>query len=78
MKHEQDISKLRAADILTIGGVLMSQRKDLLAIKGLSDGKVNKILEAGTRMTLFTESTGTAEKSEPLWYPSKVVLTLYH
>ena len=44
----QDINKLRAAGVFTIGGALMTQRKDLMAIKGLSEAKVAKILEAGT------------------------------
>ena len=40
-----DISKLRNANIYTIQGIMMQCRRDLISIKGLSEPKVDKILE---------------------------------
>ncbi len=40
-----DIKKLQEAGLSTIGSVLQTCSKDLLAIKGLSDAKVEKIKE---------------------------------
>ena len=46
-----DISKLKAAGIFTVPGVHMQCRKDLVAIKGLSDAKVDKIIEAARKLS---------------------------
>jgi meiotic recombination protein DMC1 len=44
-----DLSKLKSAGLCTVLGVLMTTRKELISIKGLSDGKVDKILEAAQK-----------------------------
>lgn len=42
-----DIKKLKDAGICTVESVAYTPRKDLLQIKGISDAKVDKIIEAG-------------------------------
>jgi meiotic recombination protein DMC1 len=44
-----DINKLKAAGICTIKGLLMVTRKELLNIKGISDQKVEKMIEAAQK-----------------------------
>jgi meiotic recombination protein DMC1 len=46
-----DIAKLKAAGIFTIPGIHMQCRKDLVAIKGLSEAKVDKIVEAAKKLS---------------------------
>ena len=41
------MKKLRDAGLCTVEGVAYTPRKDLLQIKGISDAKVDKIVEAG-------------------------------
>jgi meiotic recombination protein DMC1 len=53
-----DLNKLRSAGLCTVLGVLMTTRKDLINIKGLSDGKVDKILEAAAKVESATFMTG--------------------
>ena len=43
-----DIKKLKDAGLCTVESVAYSPRKELLLIKGISDAKVDKIVEAGT------------------------------
>ena len=45
-----DITKLKAAGICTVKGLLMVTRKDLLNIKGISDQKVDKMVEAAQKI----------------------------
>ncbi|GMN52914.1 hypothetical protein TIFTF001_022056 [Ficus carica] len=42
-----DVKKLKDAGLCTVESVAYSPRKDLLQIKGISDAKVDKIIEAG-------------------------------
>lgn len=42
-----DIKKLKDAGLCTVESVAYSPRKELLLIKGISDAKVDKIVEAG-------------------------------
>lgn len=42
-----DIKKLKDAGLCTVESVAYSPRKELLQIKGISDAKVDKIIEAG-------------------------------
>jgi meiotic recombination protein DMC1 len=44
-----DINKLKAAGICTVKGLLMVTRKELLNIKGISDQKLDKMLEAAQK-----------------------------
>ena len=46
-----DIKKLKSSGICTIKGIQMTTRKKLLAIKGISEAKVDKIKEAAGKMT---------------------------
>lgn len=46
-----DISKLKAAGIFTVPGIHMQCKKDLINIKGLSEAKVDKIIDAARKMT---------------------------
>uniref|UniRef100_A0A7N0V1K5 DNA repair protein RAD51 homolog n=1 Tax=Kalanchoe fedtschenkoi TaxID=63787 RepID=A0A7N0V1K5_KALFE len=42
-----DVKKLKEAGLCTVEAVVYSPRKDLLQIKGISEAKVDKIVEAG-------------------------------
>jgi len=45
-----DINKLKAGGIHTVPGVLMQTKKTLTSLKGLSEAKVDKILDACTKL----------------------------
>ncbi|KAL1319637.1 DNA repair protein RAD51 homolog isoform X2 [Arachis duranensis] len=45
-----DIKKLKDAGICTVESVAYTPRKDLLQIKGISEAKVDKIIEAATKL----------------------------
>ncbi|CAH9115351.1 unnamed protein product [Cuscuta epithymum] len=45
-----DIKKLKDAGIFTVESVVYSPRKDLLQIKGISEAKVDKIIEAASKL----------------------------
>jgi meiotic recombination protein DMC1 len=45
-----DINKLKAAGICTVKGLLMVTRKELLNIKGITDVKVDKMVEAAQKL----------------------------
>ena len=47
-----DVKKLKDAGCCTVESVAYSPRKDLLQIKGISEAKVDKIIEAGM-LSLF-------------------------
>ncbi|KAH8604308.1 putative Rad51 recA bacterial DNA recombination protein KaiC [Trypanosoma vivax] len=55
-----DVSKLRQAGIFTVPGIHMQCRKDLVLIKGLSDAKVDKIIEAARKLSDCGFTNGTA------------------
>lgn len=42
-----DIKKLKDAGLCTVESVVYSPRKELLQIKGISEAKVDKIIESG-------------------------------
>ncbi|EFC50704.1 predicted protein [Naegleria gruberi] len=46
-----DIKKLKEAGIYTVESIMMRTRKKLCAIKGLSEAKVDKILEATSKIS---------------------------
>ena len=48
--HATDIAKLRGAGLCTVGQVLATPTKALLAIKGISDAKVEKVMEAARKL----------------------------
>eukprot|EP00268_Persea_americana_P057760 TRINITY_DN6939_c0_g1_i1.p1 TRINITY_DN6939_c0_g1~~TRINITY_DN6939_c0_g1_i1.p1 ORF type:complete len:267 (-),score=64.66 TRINITY_DN6939_c0_g1_i1:2714-3514(-) len=45
-----DVKKLKDAGLCTVEAVAYSPRKDLLQIKGISDAKVDKIIEAASKL----------------------------
>lgn len=49
-----DVKKLRDAGLCTVEAVAYSPRKELLQIKGISEAKVDKIIEAGAISHLYT------------------------
>jgi meiotic recombination protein DMC1 len=55
-----DITKLKAAGIFTVPGVNMVCKKDLCNIKGLSDAKVDKIVEAARKLADASFVSGVA------------------
>nr|CCC92949.1 unnamed protein product [Trypanosoma congolense IL3000] len=54
-----DITKLRQAGIFTVAGIHMQCRKDLVLIKGLSEAKVDKIIEAARKLADCGFTNGT-------------------
>ncbi|KAG1857543.1 Rad51-domain-containing protein [Suillus tomentosus] len=54
----QDILKLKSASINTVSGVVMTTRRHLLKIKGMSEAKVEKIKEAAQKITGSSFATG--------------------
>ncbi|KAF6766623.1 Rad51-domain-containing protein, partial [Ephemerocybe angulata] len=54
----QDITKLKSAAINTICGVIMTTRRQMLKIKGMSEAKVEKIKEAAQKISGSAFSTG--------------------
>jgi meiotic recombination protein DMC1 len=55
-----DITKLKAAGIFTVPGINMVCKKDLCNIKGLSEAKVDKIVDAARKMCEAGFVTGVA------------------
>uniref|UniRef100_A0A0D9XZI4 DNA repair protein RAD51 homolog n=1 Tax=Leersia perrieri TaxID=77586 RepID=A0A0D9XZI4_9ORYZ len=63
-----DVKKLKDAGLCTVESVVYSPRKDLLQIKGISEAKVDKIIEAGNasqlhaqRLEIIQVTTGSRE-----------------
>ncbi|KAF9245756.1 Rad51-domain-containing protein [Melanogaster broomeanus] len=54
----QDILKLKSAAIHTVSGVVMTTRRQLLKIKGMSEAKVEKIKEAAQKTAGSSFGTG--------------------
>jgi len=54
----QDILKLKSASINTVSGVVMTTRRQLMKIKGMSEAKVEKIKEAAQKITGSSFATG--------------------
>lgn len=48
-----DIKKLKDAGLCTVESVVYSPRKELLQIKGISEAKVDKIIEAGNSLYCY-------------------------
>lgn len=59
-----DIKKLKLAGIHTITGVLMQTKKMLVSIKGISEGKVDKIIEACAKISSGLFVTGFEQLSK--------------
>ncbi|KAL0211078.1 hypothetical protein P9112_009376 [Eukaryota sp. TZLM1-RC] len=53
-----DVKKLREAGFYTVKGVLMHTKKDLCAVRGLSEAKVEKILEAANKLVFSGFASG--------------------
>ena len=53
-----DLNKLKSAGICTIMGVLMTTKKELLNIKGISEQKLDKIFEAAQKVSNCGFNTG--------------------
>lgn len=53
-----DINKLKAAGLCTIPSILMTTKRDLLNIKGISDQKLEKIIEAAMKLNGGTFMSG--------------------
>lgn len=48
-----DVNKLKAAGICTVKGLLMVTRKELLNIKGISDQKLDKMIEGAQKIEVI-------------------------
>ena len=53
-----DINKLKLGGICTVKGLLMATKKELLNIKGISDNKLEKIVEAAQKLENVTFLNG--------------------
>lgn len=54
-----DIAKLKAAGVVTVAGIRMATKKRLTEIKGMSEAKVDKLLEAAGKISADEWMTGT-------------------
>ncbi|VFQ98283.1 unnamed protein product [Cuscuta campestris] len=54
-----DIKKLKDSGLYTVESVMYDPRKDLVQIKGISEAKVDKIIEAGLSFSVLTISCFT-------------------
>eukprot|EP00999_Lentomonas_sp_LEN2_P002660 NODE_536_length_1386_cov_108.259730_g501_i0.p1 GENE.NODE_536_length_1386_cov_108.259730_g501_i0~~NODE_536_length_1386_cov_108.259730_g501_i0.p1 ORF type:complete len:353 (-),score=72.66 NODE_536_length_1386_cov_108.259730_g501_i0:227-1285(-) len=54
-----DVTKLKQAGIHTVGGLQMQTKKTLCAVKGLSEAKIDKLLDAASKLTNAGFLTGT-------------------
>lgn len=63
-----DINKLKSAGICTVKGLLMVTRKELLNIKGITDVKIDKMIEAAQKLESlgFYKATEIMEKRSRL------------
>ena len=59
-----DLNKLKSAGLCTVLGIMMTTKKDLISIKGLSDAKVEKILEAAQKCESVNFMTGNQLKDK--------------
>ncbi|KAJ7050436.1 Rad51-domain-containing protein [Mycena amicta] len=54
----QDITKLKAAAINTVSGVVMTTRRQMMKIKGMSEAKVDKVKDAASKIMGSSFATG--------------------
>jgi len=54
-----DIAKLKQGGCYTVASVLMRTRKELLSIKGISEAKLDKIMEAAQKLKFSSFMTGS-------------------
>jgi meiotic recombination protein DMC1 len=47
---QADIIKLRNVGIMTVKGILQTQKKELMQIKGITEAKVDKIFESAMKI----------------------------
>ena len=50
-----DVNKLKLAGICTVKGLLMVTRKELLNIKGISDQKLDKMIEGAQKIEVINK-----------------------
>lgn len=62
----QDILKLKSASINTVSGVVMTTRRQLLKIKGMSEAKVEKIKEAAQKIAVTISHILSSNIHNPL------------
>lgn len=53
-----DIAKLKAAGLCTVSSIVMATKKELTNIKGINEGKIDKILEAAKKLENHGFMTG--------------------
>eukprot|EP00792_Barthelona_sp_PAP020_P006132 TRINITY_DN2916_c0_g1_i1.p1 TRINITY_DN2916_c0_g1~~TRINITY_DN2916_c0_g1_i1.p1 ORF type:complete len:360 (+),score=117.49 TRINITY_DN2916_c0_g1_i1:33-1082(+) len=63
-----DVKKLTSAGFHTVRSIIMHTRKDLANVKGISDAKVEKIIEAATKLenSVFVTGTQALEKRQQI------------
>ncbi|KAG2369382.1 hypothetical protein BDR07DRAFT_654723 [Suillus spraguei] len=71
--HANDIKKLSDAGLNTVEAVAFTPKKNLIAIKGISDAKADKILAEGEcrdpdiRLSLSDESPSSSSENRSPW-----------
>ena len=63
-----DLNKLKNAGVCTVMGILMSTKKELLQIKGISDQKLEKIFDAAQKIGKCGFNTGLHYLGMPLLF----------
>ncbi|XP_049850877.1 uncharacterized protein LOC126324059 [Schistocerca gregaria] len=53
-----DISRLKSANLHTVAGVMMRSKRDLMMVKGMTEAKVEKLLEACAKLNFSSFMTG--------------------
>lgn len=53
-----DITKLKSAGYCTVSAIVMATKKELCNIKGINEGKIDKILEAAKKLENHGFMTG--------------------
>ncbi|KAL6056418.1 Meiotic recombination protein DMC1 B [Balamuthia mandrillaris] len=57
--NASDIAKLKAGGLYTVASILMNTKKFLCSIKGISEAKCDKIVEAASKLQFSSFMTGT-------------------
>ncbi|KAH7929320.1 hypothetical protein BV22DRAFT_130802 [Leucogyrophana mollusca] len=73
--HPNDIKKLSEAGLNTVEAVAFTPKKNLLAIKGISDAKADKIIAEGQRkrayQRLWSSQSDISPENRPTWIPER-------
>lgn len=72
-----DIKKLQSVGICTVKGVMMTTKKRLAEIKGLSEAKVDKIKEAACKISVSVKFSFNGEWHYPAFLPENLKIKFF-